>query len=121
MYNVNITVKSRGLRGGQRCLTTYKVPSLTSTTEHPDFAAGAVHTKMNDEQTQLLTSRVSQSRECRQTLYEQPRIRQKLRRDKSTPIVRGYVLHNPEPKGGVCQVGGDERKALAARECAAGV
>lgn len=30
-------------------------------------------------------------------------------------LLEKYILHNPEPKGGVCQVDSDERKALPAQ------
>lgn len=30
-------------------------------------------------------------------------------------LLEEYILHNPEPKGGVCQVDSDERKALPAQ------
>ena len=47
---------------GQRCLTTYKVPSLKSVTEHPDFSVGKMYIKRMRSKTQLPRPRVLKSR-----------------------------------------------------------
>lgn len=59
----------------QRCLTTYKVPSLKSVTEHPDVTVGERYIKRIRSKTQLprprvLTSRLVQTNSVEATTNE---------------------------------------------------
>lgn len=95
----------------QICLTIFKVPSLTSTTKHPDLTVGMEYTEMNKEQKTALNIQ-DFSLGSEDELYTKNYNNDGNHGGDSASVARGYILHHPEPKEGVRQVESDERKAL---------